>query len=191
MKDEDLYAFVYRGILTDKALETACRKTAGSFSNLEERRLEETLGYTALDPELMSNAKRMAKVYAALHAFENSVRAMVVKAMAEAYPLDWWTKVPERVQKTAKTRMEEEAKFKWHGARGAREIEYCDFGDLTSIIINNYVLFEDLLGGIEWVKNVLMILEKCRNVVMHGGSLSTEDVERVGLLMRDWVRVTG
>jgi len=68
--------------------------------------------------------------YAALHAFENSVRELVTKAMAEKHGDAWWEKVPERVRKTSKNRMDEDAKFRWHGARGALEINYCDFGGL-------------------------------------------------------------
>jgi hypothetical protein len=35
-------------------------------------------------------------VYAAVHAFENSVRALVTKAMAEKYGAAWVEKAPER-----------------------------------------------------------------------------------------------
>lgn len=133
----------------------------------------------------------MSIVYAAIHAFENAVRQTVTKAMAEAHGEKWWDKVPERIRKTSKTRMEEDAKFRWHGARGATEINYCDFGDLSSIIVTNWTLFDDLLGNMEWAKATLNTLEKSRNIVMHGGSLAKEDVERIGMNIRDWIRQAG
>jgi len=134
-----------------------------------------------LDPDLLAGADQMAIVYTAIHAFENSVRELVKKAMTEAHRETWWTKVPEKVQKKAKTRMEEDAKFKWHGTRGASEIVYCDFGDLSSIIVTNWPQFESILSDLEWAKAILNTLEKSRNIVMHGGMLSKEDIERIGM----------
>src|SRR5690606_34575868 len=118
------------------------------------------------------------------HAFENAVRALAVKAMSERYDETWWEKVPERIRKTSKTRMEEDAKARWHSGRGGREIDYCDFGDLSSIIVTNWTVFEDLLGNMEWAKATLNALEKSRNTVMHGGVLAKEDVERIGINIR-------
>ena len=77
------------------------------------------------------------------------------------------------------------------GARGASEINYCDFGDLSSIVVTNWEIFEDLLGNMEWAKAILSSLEKSRNIVMHGGSVAKEDVERIGMNIRDWIRQAG
>lgn len=43
----------------------------------------------------------------------------------------------------------------------------------------------------EWAKATLNTLEKSTNIVMHGGSLSKEDVERIGMNIRDWIRQAG
>jgi len=133
----------------------------------------------------------MAIVYTSIHAFENTVRKLVQKAMAEAHKEQWWTKVPEKIKKRCKTRMEEDAKFKSHGTRGAHELVYCDFGELASIIITNWAQFETILSDMEWAKAVLDTLERSRNIVMHGGLLSKEDVERIGMNIRDWIRQAG
>jgi len=87
--------------------------------------------------------------------------------------------------------MEEDAKFKWHGTRGGSEIEYCDFGDLSSIIVVNWSDFELTLSDMEWAKSLLGVLERSRNIVMHGGVLAIQDIERIGGNIRDWVRQTG
>ena len=72
------------------------------------------------------------------------------------------------------------------------EINYCDFGDLSSIIVTNWAGFENVLANMEWVKAVLSTLEKLRNITMHGGNhLAKEDVERIGMNIRDWTRQTG
>jgi len=111
--------------------------------------------------------------------------------MSEKHGPAWWEKVPERIQKTSKSRMEEDSKFRWHGARGATEVNYCDFGDLSSVIVTNWAIFEDLLGNMEWAKATLNSLEKSRNIVMHGGTVAKEDVERIGMNIRDWIRQAG
>lgn len=191
MRDADLYSFVYRGVLTEEALDRSGRRRRSHFGAEEARSTQRTLSYDFLDPDLLAEAQRMAVVYAAVHAFENGVRTTVTKAMAEAHGEGWWDKVPDRIRKTSKTRMEEDSKFRWHGARGATEINYCDFGDLSSIIVTNWTVFDDLLGNMEWAKATLNTLEKSRNIIMHGGTLAKEDVERIGMNIRDWIRQAG
>jgi hypothetical protein len=191
LKHRDLYPFVYRGLLTEEALDKAGRHRRSRFGTEETRALEKALSYDLLDSDLLNEAKRMALIYAAIHAFENAVRLTVTKTMAENHQEKWWTKVPDKVQRKVKTRMEEDAKFRWHGARGTTEINYCDFADLSSIIITNAGAFEILLGSVEWAKGILQTLEKSRNIVMHGGVLANEDVARIGVNIRDWIRQAG
>jgi len=111
--------------------------------------------------------------------------------MSEKHGAAWWGKVPERIRKTSKSRMEEDAKFRRHGVRESTEINYFDFGDLSSIIVTSWDVFEDLLGNIEWAKATLNSLGRSRNMVMHGGSVAEEDVERIGMNIRDWIRQAG
>jgi hypothetical protein len=144
-----------------------------------------------LDQDLLADAQTMATVYTAIHCFENMVRALTKRAMAEGHGESWWDKVPEKIRKKVDTRMEEDAKFRFHGTRGAAHMNYCDFGDLSSIIITNWGLFEDVLADLEWAKAVLNTLERSRNIVMHGGFLAKEDIERIGMNIRDWIRQAG
>ena len=191
MKEMDLYSFVYRGVLTEEALDRTGRRRRTHFGGQDAMALQKSLSYDLLEPDSLAEGRRMSVVYAAMHAFENTVRATVTKAMTEKFGANWWDKVPERIRKMSKSRMEEDAKFRWHGTRGVAEINYCDFGDLSSIIVTNWAVFEDLLGDMEWAKAVLNSLEKSRNIVMHGGSVAKEDIERIGMNIRDWIRQAG
>ncbi len=188
---KELYPFVYKGLLTEESLDKAGRKTSYKFGAEDARRINDKLSLDMLDDETIASAQRMALVYAAIHAFENTVRKFVRLAMQEAYPEDWWSKVPSKIQQKAKTRIEEEAKFRWHGSRGGAEIEYCDFGDLSSIIVTQWDIFKDVLVDREWAKSLLGVLERSRNIVMHGGVLAMQDIERIGGNIRDWVRQAG
>jgi len=186
-----LYPFIYRGILTQESLDKAGRKTKLTQNDGEFGLIVQKLSFDMLDEECVIAARRMAVVYSAIHAFENMVRNFVKTAMLENYKEEWWNKVPPKIQKRATTRMEDDAKFKWHGTRGGTEIEYCDFGDLSSIIVVNWDVFELPLNDMEWTKSILGVLERSRNIVMHGGVLSIQDIERIGGNIRDWVRQAG
>lgn len=187
----NLYEFVYRGVLTEESLDKVGRATRLVFGKADVERVRRALAFELLDSERLTSAEMMAVVYTALHAFENSVRHFVGAAMAEAFLEEWWEHVPAKVQTKVRSRMEEEAKFRWHGSRGGAEIEYCDFGDLSSIIVTNWAVFEDILADMEWTKATLSVLERSRNIVMHGGVLARQDMERIGVNIRDWIRQAG
>ncbi|MCH8908389.1 MAG: hypothetical protein IH840_14975 [Candidatus Heimdallarchaeota archaeon] len=186
-----LYPFVYRGVLTQESLDKAGRKSRYSFGSKEMELIRSKLFLEMLDDEGIATARRMSIVYMAVHAFEKTVRNCVRSAMVEEYKDEWWDKVPSRIKTKVTSRIEDESKFRWHGARGGSEIEYCDFGDLSSIIANNWEIFKDVLADLEWVKATLSILERSRNIVMHGGELDIQDIERIGSNIRDWVRQAG
>ena len=132
---ESAASFVYRGVLSEAALDRVGRWRRSHFGAQHASELQKSLSFDFLDPELLAEGQRMSVVYASIHAFENTVRAMVIKAMGEKHGATWWEEVPERIRKTSKLRMEEDAKFRWHGVRGTSEVNYCDFGDLSSIIV--------------------------------------------------------
>src|SRR5260370_5561708 len=174
---DDFYSFVCRGMLTEASLDKVGRQRRRHFGSEDFARLRQSLSFEMLDQDLLADAQTMATVYTAIHCFENMVRAFAKRAMAEGHGESWWDKVPEKIRKKVETRMEEDAKFRFHGARGASHMNYCDFGDLSSIIITNWSLFEDVLADLEWTKAVLNTLERSRNIVMHGGVLAKEDIE--------------
>lgn len=188
---DKLYSFVYRGMLADESLDKVGRKRIRHVGSEEFDSLRSSLSYDMLDQDLLSDAQRMSVVYAGIHAFENSVRQLVKQALTEAHKETWWSKVPDRIQKKVTTRMDEDAKFRWHGSRGASQIHYCDFGDLSSIVVTNWDVFEEILSDMEWAKSILSTLEKSRNIVMHGGVLANEDIGRIGMNIRDWIRQAG
>ncbi len=134
----------------------------------------------------------MATVYTSISAFENSVREFVSKKLLDEKKENWWEEcVSEKVRKKAESRKEDEEKVRWHTQRGEDPIYFTDFGELISIILQNWDLFEPHLESIEWVKQMLKTVERSRNVIMHSGHLQNEDVERVGSCIRDWIRQVG
>jgi hypothetical protein len=105
---------------------------------------------------------------------------------------DWWEQgVSEKIRRNAQSRFDEEEKIRWHTRRGSALINYTEFGDLTSIITQNWERFKDHLHNLDWVRQIIDTLIRSRNLIMHSGELENEDIERVGIVIRDWVKQVG
>lgn len=194
MSKDSLYSFVFKGILTEEALDKTERIKKSKFSNEEFKRLHETLGIDELDEEFVIVAQKMAIVYTSICAFENMVRQFVSKKLLENKGENWWTEcVSEKIRTRAESRRDEESKIRWHTPRGDSIINYTEFGDLLSIIRlpQNWPYFEPHIHSIEWADQIIKTLERSRNVIMHSGELVNQDIERIGMYIRDWINQVG
>ena len=70
-------------------------------------------------------------------------------------------------------------------------INYIEFGDLVSIMQQNFELFEVYIVSIDWARQIIQTLERSRNVIMHSGELGRKDIERIGTNIRDWISQVG
>lgn len=194
MKDDPLYSFGLRGLLTEAALEKAGHNKKISFSEKWELDNAKRLGIPLLDEELVTKSRKMAVVYTAICAFENTVREFIEKKLLEEKKADWWTKsVNPKIRQKAESRKKEESGVRWLTPRGTSLIYYTDFGDLVSIMGSdqNWKYFQIHIDNIEWAKQIITTLEKSRNIIMHGGELAPTDIERVGIYIRDWISQVG
>jgi len=99
--------------------------------------------------------------------------------------------VSKGLRADAEKRKKDEDQIRWHGARGNSMIFYTQIGDLPTIIQKNLEFFEDYIESVEWARQIFKALERSRNVIMHSGELSMNDIERVAMNIRDWVRQVG
>lgn len=188
----DLYSFAFRALLAESALDKTRRISRISLTSNVDASVAARLPIAALDEDLVSRAKRMATVYIAIAAFENTVRDFVSKRLLEVVGADWWKNaVPEKIRTKAETRKTQESKVRWHTPRGDEPLNYTEFGDLASIIAQNWPHFENHLESQDWVRQIISTLERSRNVIMHSGELGLQDVERIGTAIRDWIRQIG
>ncbi len=192
MNADNLYAFVMRGELTKTALEKTDVVSRHSASEVLSKEYVKSLSLDLLDEELVNSAKEMATVYTAIAAFENGVRRFVVKILMENKGEDWWQAcVSEKIRSKAESRKAEEEKIRWHTPRGDSLINYTEFGDLVSIMTQNFDLFEMHINSIDWARQIIQTLERSRNVIMHSGVLGRKDIERIGTNIRDWISQVG
>ncbi len=194
MEYERLYAFVFKGLLTETALDKAGRRPKGDFS--EEWRIEtfKRLGLQLMDESLVIKSRKMAVVYTAICSFENSVREFVAKKLLEEKGENWWELcVKKEIRTNAETRKNSEKGVRWLTPRGDSMIYYTEFGDLVSIMAKteNWKFFEVHIVDIDWAKQIISTLEKSRNIIMHSGELAPTDIERVGMYIRDWLQQVG
>ena len=190
--NDDLYAYVMRGELTKVALAKAPTISRHSSSEMLAQEYVDCLSLDLLDDEKISAAKLMATVYTAIAAFENTVRQFVVKVLLEHKGENWWEDcVSENIRKMAENRKKAEEKIRWHTPRGDSMINYTEFGDLASIMSQNYDLFEVHIVSIDWARQIFQTIERSRNVIMHSGELGKRDVERIGTNIRDWINQVG
>ena len=182
----DVYQFVFRGLLAEEALDREGRESSRS-QRIEYARIRNLLGIDVMDDGHVNSADKMSQVYVAIAAFENSVRELVSDVMRENFGEDWWElKVKPEIRNDAKQRMENEEKVRWHVQRGNEPLNYTMIGQLLTIILNNFDVFEAFMHDRDWTKNIFDTIEKSRNVIMHSGSLSDRDMARIGSFIKDW-----
>jgi hypothetical protein len=186
-----LYEFVYRGLLAEEALDRAGRRPK-SPGGAELSQVTAALNFDLLDPDDLAVSVVMASVYAAITSFERSARRFIAKVMQAEHGENWWeTKVSERIRKFAESRRDDEDKVKWHGTRGDDPLTYTEMGHLPQIMQQNWTDFEPYVRRLEWATSIFSTVERSRNVIMHSGTLDRDDVERVGMNIRDWVKQVG
>jgi hypothetical protein len=194
MNYDSLYSFVFRGLLTEEALDKSGRLQRNVFSEVWESETSVRLAIPFLDEELVKKSRKMAVVYTAICAFENSVRDFISKKLLEENGENWWELcVKAEIRKKAEDRKNAEKDVRWLTQRGDSMIHFTDFGDLISIMgkPENWKFFEVHIGSLDWAKQIIITLEKSRNIIMHSGELDPKDIERVGTYIRDWVRQVG
>lgn len=183
----EVYAFVYRGHLSRQAI-------GQSSHDHGDTKLAKRLPLELIDDAHLEVANRMSVVYAAIAGFERSVRAFIKSRLLdpEVVGEEWWEKaVPEKRRKKAESRRDEENKIRYHAKRGDSPLDYTEIEDLAAIITTNPEHFQDFIPDNEWAKHIFKSVERSRNIIMHSGELEAEDVERLGMAMRDWLNQVG
>lgn len=131
----------------------------------------------------------MQRSYRLLFVLENLVREFVQEVLEELDRDDWFEKRASReMKKKVEDRKATEAKNNWHPGRNAHPIYYLDFGDLSLLIQSHWDAFKGLVPSQSWAVSRLNDAERSRNVIAHTNVLSDEEVVRLEMHVRDWVR---
>lgn len=148
--------------------------------------------FAPIQETIRGNSLQMQYAYRVLFVLENTVRELITSRLLELDGANWFDQRAAAPMKTkAKERKESEAKNQWHTGRNRDPIYYLDFGDLARLICNHWSVFEDLLPSQAWVQSRLDEAERSRNVIAHTNVLSSEEVSRLEMYLRDWIKQIG
>jgi hypothetical protein len=131
----------------------------------------------------------MQRCYRLLFVLENVVREFVQEVLEELDKDQWFDKrASAPMKRKVEDRKVAEQKNQWHTGRNTHPIFYLDFGDLALLIQNHWNDFKDLLPNQSWALSRLQDAERSRNVIAHTNLLSDEEVVRLEMHLRDWIR---
>ena len=126
-----IYDFAFRGLMAEQAID-ATGASRPQLPGLAED-VASTVSLNLLDDRFVAAAKRMATVYTAIAAFENTVRDLVRRVLLEKEGANWWeTSVSNAVKAKAKKRQTDEAQHRFHTQRGEDPVSFIDFADLLN-----------------------------------------------------------
>jgi hypothetical protein len=193
-RETKVAGFIYKAQILQESLYNL-GGLQGSAGQLTPERVAKKVSLDYLDTDLVADAQKMAGVYVAIASFENMLRGILSNVLLEERGESWWASdsISSEIRKKAEKKQADEGQNRWHTPRGLNPVYFTELKDLVSIICNpnNWPYFENLFGDPDWVRHSVKSLERSRNVIMHSGQLTIEDIERVGLVIRDWVRQVG
>lgn len=190
--NKDLRDFVFRGLLFESASEEfrgAGIRVGSDLAQSEDALLSESLAPFSV--QIRNNALRMARLYAAIHCFENSVRDLIRETLLEKEGPEWWDKVPQKVRQKAEQRRKEAMENSWLEGDISDNLGFVDFGDLAKIIIENWEHFAAIIPTQHWLVQRLDEMEKSRNFIAHNRILLPTEFQRLYMYIADWNRQVG
>lgn len=190
---KDIRDWLFRGLMFESEAErfrSAGIRVGADYHETERTLLEETLKPFGI--ELRNDALSMARLYALIYCFENSVRDLIGNRLSEHYGQDWWTKkVPGKIQEFAESRQKESQENSWLEGQNKNVLGFLQFGHLADIIINNWEDFSDLIPTQHWLKQRFDELEKARNFIAHNRLLLPGEFQRIEMYINDWNSMVG
>ncbi|WP_074410337.1 Swt1 family HEPN domain-containing protein [Aquimarina megaterium] len=146
--------------------------------------------YLQFAADFRKEAKSMAEHYEVFYCLEKSIRGLILEQMSDKYGTTWWdTEVKEAIRLNVDKNMkrEEDSGFT---IRSDEKIDYTTFGELSQIVTNNWVAFEELFKrGQRSFQKIMTSLNQLRGPIAHCSPLAEDEVVRLELTVKDWFRL--
>lgn len=189
---KDVRDFMFRGLMFEAEASqfvAAGIQVGADLTQAEERLLSEALA--PFNVTRRNEALEMARLYSVLHCFENEVRALIRERLEEKLGADWQEKLPGKVRNLAESRQKTALDDSWLEGEKSDILGFVDFGQLSTIITENWAHFEDIMPSQHWLKQRMDELEKARHFIAHNRVLLPSEFQRIYMYIRDWNRVIG
>lgn len=163
------------------------------FTERQARKTELTSAvaeYPQFESSLRQEAEAMAEYYQVFYCLEQKIRQLIVSRMTAAAGADWWdttTRVPTDTKANANKNRQREIESAIT-PRSDEMINYTTFGELSGIITSNWDLFEPAFHNKAAIGRVLHALNLLRGPIAHSCAMTSDEVHRLGILVRDWFR---
>lgn len=191
MSDE-LKGFIFNGLLAKHAIKDMQASGIVHAPDVADTQRAETDLFASVQELIRTNSLHMQYAFRLLFALENTVRELITSRFYDADGAAWFDIRATAPMKTkVQNRRDTEQKNQWHAGRNQDPIYYLDFGDLAKLIINHWSTFEDLLPNQAWVQGRLDDAERSRNVIAHTNVLPSDEVSRLEMYLRDWIKQIG
>lgn len=185
--------WLFRALMFEAESETF--KSAGIRVGADAEVVEKSLMEETLRPfsvQTRNEALKMARIYALINCFENSVRDLIKERLKEKFNTDWWEKgIPKSTREFAQKRQADAQNNSWLEGDNSELIEFTQFGHLADIITQNWDDFSDLIPSQHWIKQRFDELEKARNYIAHNRLLLPSEFRRIEQYVNDWDKQVG
>lgn len=192
MNRTSIREYLFRGLMFES--EAAKFQRAGIQVGADQSHTEEQLSKEALAPFSLSqrnSAREMSRLYGLLFCFENELRSFVRERLEANEGLNWQERLPPKVKTQAESRRNDALKNSWLEGEKTDVLGFVDFGHLTTIIVEKWEFFKDIIPSQHWLKQRMDEMEKSRNFVAHNRKLLPSEFERLYMYINDWLRVLG
>ncbi|WP_210209278.1 hypothetical protein [Ciceribacter sp. T2.26MG-112.2] len=152
MTTKELRDFLFRGLMFEA--EASHFQSAGIQVGADQTDAEEKLLAQALSPfnvSLRNQALEMARLYAVLFCFENSVRDFIRDTLSEKDGADWIEKLPPKIKTHAESRRDTAIHDSWLEGEKTDLLGFVEFGHLAQVIITKWDYFL-ILPSQHWLK---------------------------------------
>jgi hypothetical protein len=147
--------------------------------------------YPQFEKDVRNQASAMAQYYELFYCLEQSIRKLISETMEESAGADWWDeKVPQQIRENVRRLIKDEVDNAIT-QRSERAIDYTTFGELGVIISSNWQFFEPVLSSQLAVQRIIKSLNLLRGPIAHCCPMSEDEVDRLGLAVKDWFRLIG
>jgi hypothetical protein len=148
--------------------------------------------YPQFEQSVRAEAALMSRHYELFYCLENSIRKLISETLEDSDGTGWWKsgKVPEKIVGAAEERIQREVDT-GVTRRSEAAIDYTTFGELSVIITSNWDLFGAIFSSRRAVEKVMSSLNVLRGPIAHCCPISEDEIVRLRLTIRDWIRMIG
>jgi hypothetical protein len=183
---------MFKGFAVDQAMTALEREGLAVRAEHDPGAIQRVLPLEDFSSEIRTGAVHSLPAFLAFYCFENAARELISERMTQQYGPDWWeTYASQELRRKVGERRDKEGRNRWHTRRGAQEINYTDFGDLATLVRNNWSDFSDLFPDQNWVSGRFGELEQSRNIIAHNNQLDDREVDRIRMYLADWLQQVG